>query len=75
MTKKAAQAIHDGKSDAEATAAIPISRQELMEFSENVVSLIRGNADPAVPDFDSQEAGPAAATNNYSAFDGITDRV
>ena len=49
----AAQPIDDSKSESEAPTAIPISREELVEFSENTASLILRNANPAVADFDS----------------------
>ncbi len=46
-----------------------------MELTEDIALLILGNADTAVPDFDSQHARTAAAPDHYSACLRITNGI
>src|SRR2546425_2761927 len=75
MVEKTAEPVDDRQPKAETATAVFFGRGELINLAENVLPLILGDADPAVPDFDAQEAGAAAAADHDAAMDSVAHRV
>jgi hypothetical protein len=75
MTQEATEPVDDRKSQTEAAAATPFGGSELVEFTENILLLIRWNADPAVPHFDLHATSTAAAADHDPAIDSIAHGI
>ena len=75
MAQQIRQALHDGETEAEATAALAARIVELMELRENRMKLLFGNADAGVPDLDAQLVAAPPATEQDLAALGVFHRV
>src|SRR4051812_24940279 len=75
MIEQTAEPLDDCKAQTETRAAVAFPRSNLVELAENIRSLILGNADTAVPDFDAQLPAETAAADNDSAAARVTNRV
>src|SRR5258707_11066483 len=73
MAEQGAQAVHDGKAEAE--TALGIASSEAVEFAEDIPPLVFGNPRPAVPDFDVHRVTAPPATHDDAARDGVANRT
>src|SRR5580704_5442655 len=75
MAQKVPQALHDGETEAEATASLAGGIAELMVLLENRLKLLVGDADSRVPDLDAQHSLPSTATEEHLAAPGVFQGV
>src|SRR5438445_9052254 len=79
VAQEIANALHDGKTQAETAVALAGWVVELMEFLEDRLQLSRGNAYPGVPHLDAQlVAAPAGAAQDLASlgiFYGVRQQV
>ena len=75
MAQQISQALHDGQTETEATAALAGRIVELMELREDRVKLPLGDAGAGVPNLDAQlVAAPPAAEQDLAPL-GVFHRV
>ena len=69
MAQQIPQALHDGETEAEATAVLAGRIVELMEFREDRAKLLLGDAGAGVPNLNAQlVAAPPAAEQDLAAL-------
>ena len=75
VTEKTAEAIDDGKPEAETGAPVAIRLAQPIELAEYLVVLIGRNADAGVPHLDAQLIAALAAADQHAAAARIAQRV
>src|SRR6202035_4119948 len=75
MTEQAAEAIDDGKPEAETGAPVAIWFAQAIELAEYLVVLVGRNADAGVPHLDAQLIAALAAADQHAAAARIAQRI
>ena len=75
VIKQGREALHDGQSETEAQTAFARGIAELMIFPEDGLQVLRGNADPGIPNLNAQHSVAAAAAKQYLATLCVFQRV
>ena len=75
VAQQLCQALHDGKTEAKALAALTRWIFELMELLENRLKLLFRNADSGIPNLDAQLVAAPPTAEQDLALIGIFDRV
>src|SRR5262245_64839125 len=75
MSKKEAEAVDDREAETETGGVLLFGCRQPAELTKNIVLLVLGNADSAVPDFDLQHARTTATTNHDPASLSIADGI
>jgi len=75
MAQQIPQALNDGETEAEPTAALARRIIDLMVLLENGLKLAIWNADPGIPDLDAQHSVAPTAAEQHLAALGVFQRV
>ena len=68
-------ALHDGKPEPEARIHASLRRSDAIKFLKNVGQMDRGDADAGIGNDELHVFATSPTTEEYSAFDGVTQCV